>query len=59
MNDFTLEQSLGLISSAAAAWLMVRASVAKHQLVTRGARPLRGVRSATHDGRMHMYGQAP
>ena len=34
--NFTLEQSLGLISSAAAAWLMVRAGVAKHQFVIRG-----------------------
>jgi hypothetical protein len=35
MTHFTFEQSLGLISSAAAAWLMVRAGAAKHQLVIR------------------------
>jgi hypothetical protein len=35
MTHFTLEHSLGLISSAAAAWLMVRAGAAKHQLLIR------------------------
>jgi hypothetical protein len=55
MNHFTLEQSLGLISCAAAAWLVVRLGVANDQIALLRVAALRGVRAATHEGRMPVY----
>jgi hypothetical protein len=49
---FTLTQSLVAASTAAAAWLMVRAGVAKGML--NDVRALRGVRTPPHRPRLSM-----